>query len=204
MKFAKPEDADLLAAAQKSPSDQVEEDDGTVTFAWAPEEEEDLPLSAAVEANADQLATIEETLGEVQDAIEEQREASTETNQAIEEIGSTLDQLEARADTGHSERESQREQIVTLREQVEALAPIQDDVEALEGRLNQGENATASIRSAYNRHEQDSARLMAAVFDGPQPCPQCEDGRIGHKDAFIQSLKLACDQCNFEEEIAIP
>jgi len=65
MKFAKPEDADLLAAAQKSPSDQVEEDDGTVTFAWAPEEEEDLLLPAAVEANADHLAAIKETLEEV-------------------------------------------------------------------------------------------------------------------------------------------
>lgn len=203
MNFVKPEDADILDAAQLSSQDQSEDENGTVSLAWAPEDQQCLSLSAAIEANATQLAAVQETLEDLGNSIEEQQETMAEHNVAIQDVRSTLDRLEERAGTSRSAHQSKREQIEALQQRIDAVAHVEDDIETIENRLNQVETTTASLRTRLTRQEHHSARLLAAVFNESQPCPECEDGQIEQKGGVIDPYTLVCDQCDYEEQIAM-
>lgn len=204
MNFSTPEDADLLAAAQKSPENPPEDREDTITLAWETEDEQrEQPMTAAVEANATRLAAVQETLDSLQGSIEDHQQAVADQGEAVRELRSDLDRLNGLVDTGQAERQSQQQRIETLEERVNDLELVQDDIDAHERQLDQLKSTTATVRDRLDRQERHEARLRAAVFDEPQPCPACEGGQISQTGGVVNPHKLVCDQCDFAEQTSI-
>lgn len=78
---------------------------------------------------------------------------------------------------------------------------LQDQIDALEERIKSLEGWRGSTVSTVNRNITDINRLTAAVFGTEPPCPECENGHLEANVGGWGDDKIACSDCEYEQEL---